>query len=515
MANSFNSGSRSGNFLCSGRRGDFNATGELGQPVYSVAIALREAIRRSSKTEPPLAYFLAIPQPDETGEHIDWYADPCVCGPTPDGAAVINWNNATEAEKAAAKPKLLAFEESVNAFSARLLQNSHEGTGDKHTFAKLLPKVLTTPSRLVEAKGHSQERYILDPSYVFLVGPDQQPVLAFWGFSHPQSATSTEPFHFLNTPSAALATAPQAVPAQASGATLAATAPIAPMAAVPVATASRHFDLWRILRWLLLLLLLLLALFFAWRSCTQPTLPTLPGLGVHSPNTGANAFKQPGGFNPPTISWPGFMAKWGIGSGTASGVALPDMPAPAAANNATMPVIPDLAAPAAQPTPPPQPSSGTTPVDIATPANLPSPAALAADTGMATPPLAQLGPELHIPPDLSNQAVPSYINGQWQVHAIQDQQTGRPVRLEYAIQDGQGQVRIQQGNGISCQGPVQATGQGSGLLINSLDQAHCDDGSRYQMPEVQCHVNANQDTECLGRYDGNPAFPISMRHATE
>lgn len=542
MERSFNSGSRSGVFLCSGRKGDFNATGEMGQPVYSVATTLREAIRRFSKTQPPLAHFLAIPQPDESGEQIDWYADPEISDSASGGATIVNWNNATDHEKAVARPKLLAFEKSVNEFSAQLLLKNPDGRGDKHTFAKLLPKVLITPSRLVEAKEKSSDHHVLDPSYVYLVGPKQQPVLAFWGFSHPQ-VTSTEPFHFLQSPAvvppvpAIPVTPVNTVPVAAP---VAATAAIPP-AVAPVVAAKKGVDIWRILRWLALLLLLLLSLFFLWRSCTpsMPRTPGMPNIGMSVPNMDGSFQGKFAGLNLP--QWLGFLPKFGgssesgvggqrnlaspnMGAGFSS-PEFPDVDVNGSQSPATSglmaqetntsdaqfdPVMPDITSdPSGQP--PALPDTDVTMPPVATPV---SPAGLANATG-TNPPAVQLGPELHIPPELSTQAVPSYLNGQWQVHALQDEQTGRPVRLEYDIRDGHGQVQIHQGNGVSCQGPVQAVGQGSGVRLNSAAEAHCDDGSSYQMPEVECRVNASQHTECSGRYDGNPAFPISVRQASE
>lgn len=501
MSSSVSSGDRSGSFLCSGHKGDFNVTGELGQPVYGVAIALREAIRRFSKADFPLAHFLAIPQANETGERIDWYADPALSGSVAEGTTVINWSNATDAEKEVALPKLLAFRDAINSFSAERLQKHPEGSGDKHTFAKLLPKVLITPSCLAETKGASQYHYNLEPSYIFLVGPTQQPVLAFWGFSHPQSATTSEPLHFLSTPAAK----PIVPVTPAVSTAIPATTPpevVVPVAAAPVVKIG--FDWWLLLRWLLLLLLLLLCLFFVWRSCSQPPLPSLSMPDVRAPTIDLNAHK----------------------------VALPAVttPAIAAANNAASGLGNTSPTSALAATTPENIAAVTLPNDIAvepslTPPNVVGAASEAAttvaapnlvpNTALTDPALMQLGPELSLPPELNDPAMANYLNGQWNVYGIQDQQTGRPVRLEYVVEQGKGQVRVQQANGVSCHGPVQATGQNAALLINSSTETQCDDGSRYQMPAVQCQVNANQQTECLGRYDESTAFPISMRQAYE
>src|SRR5699024_2873938 len=83
-------------------------------------------------------------------------------------------------------------------------------------FASLLPKTLITPSQLKEIGSAESSAYIIDPSYIYLVGAEQHPVLTFWGFSQPNAKNNQEPFHFLHSPIKAapiLATAPPAVAA--------------------------------------------------------------------------------------------------------------------------------------------------------------------------------------------------------------------------------------------------------------------------------------------------------------
>ena len=71
-----------GQLLVSGNPQNYSAIGEAGQPIYSVAFQLREAVRLKAGAD--VANCLAIPQRNEQGSVIDWYAPergdvvPCV-----------------------------------------------------------------------------------------------------------------------------------------------------------------------------------------------------------------------------------------------------------------------------------------------------------------------------------------------------------------------------------------------------------------------------------------------------
>lgn len=476
-----------GHFLCSGNLSDFKATGELGQSVYQVATALRDTIRRHSKSIAPLERFLAIPYENPQSNSVDWYADASIPTRSDEQTVVINWNQADAAEQKIAKEKILHFKDEIIALSESISKKQNNTTNDLYLFSQLLPKTLITPTEYGELKDGKN---IIDPSYLFLVGSDQQPVLAFWGFSHPNTPLSSNPFHFLSNPRVAAA-APIATPSVAALATTPAAAPPIP----PISPAvEEKRSVWSWLRWLLLALLLSFLLFFVWRSCTKPAVPTLPNIGIPNasltePNTALNPpSNRLWGMNLPNMSWPNWLPKFGLGAGTPNTPAMPAA-APALPNTPTVPT-----------------AVPTTPATPDTPAMQPQP--------QQPPTLPALGPELQIPPQLASQAMPSYINGQWQVYGIQEQNTGLPVRLEYNIKDGEGAVRIHKPDGMLCNGSVQAAGLAAGLQINSTSQAACADGSTYDMPEIECGLNAHQQTECFGRY-GNQQFPISMRHATE
>lgn len=530
MTKRINTDGVGGHFLCSGHLKDFRAVGELGQSVYQIAFALREAIRRnSSSSSSPLEYFLAIPQANSNSQEVDWYADERLNTADNSDTSVVNWNQATPIEQEVARQKLLDFEQRINQLSQKLLEKSQGKKGDLFTFANLLPKTLITPSELKEISSDSSgsSARTIEPSYIYLVGAEQHPVLAFWGFSTPNADTSAEPFHFLrksiSTPVQPAFVASPASEAPPTKASIPASTAAAPPTTTPPPLAPKRN--WSWLRWLLLGLLLLFFLFFVWRSCSRPSLPALSTPSISAPSLPNVPTTPQSLWGMRLPNWfPSFGLKPGTSSVSAPQLSMPNLPTPTGRNEpsaALSPVSPSEPGSALRPSTDPSAATAAPPfveppaTTAASPSTAPSATTAAAPpnlTSTAAPP--QLGAELQIPPQLANESTPSYLNGDWQVHAIQDQTTGRPIRLEYSIQDGEGLVRVHQSNGTNCLGSVQASGLNAGMQINSTSQAQCNDGSSYEMPQVECKLNAHQETECFGRY-GNQTFPISMRHAVQ
>lgn len=555
MQNNFNNNAVGGQLLCSGDLKDFNAVGELGQSVYKVAYALREAIRRNSPNAENLHYFLAIPQENEVARTVDWYADPSLGG---ENSIVINWNQASAQEQLQARQKLFEFKQSIDTLSQELQEKTTDEKGDIYTFSKLLPKVLRTPCLLIgkqsidawkspqtpgvsqvnsgsqatdgpKSTGGSQANIELqtiqiEPSFIYLVGPQRQPVLAFWGFTNPKALSEQHPFHFLNHTPAPVQPTPVQSPVNN---TLGANPPI-------TIVTKKKFDWWRWLRWLLLALLLAFLLLFGLRSCTNISLPffngslSAPSLNTPSlnlPSANLDAPRKFLGFN-----LPNWLPKFGFGGKSggldAANGSLPSSNNQPSANdqlpaNNMLPNDGDNAL--LDESNIPVDGDGLTadesladkdmpPVDD----SLAEPPVLdpnAQDQGSQTaPPTPTLGPELQMPPKIAA-GTPKFLNGKWNIHGLQDQKSGRPVSLEYDLQDGVGTVKVNQSNGVSCSGSVNANvGSNSDLNVGSHGNAACEDGSSYEMPEIKCQQNANQETECFGVYD-EQQFPVSMRQS--
>ena len=460
-----------GALLRSGKSGSFTALGETGQPVYRAALQLREAIRRKN---PEMVDHLAIPQSDELGNQIDWYSGL-------DGD-VIPWSSATEEERAPARRQLEALKTALEELSQRFLvtDSGEQQQGDKAVFGKLLKRVIHFP----------------DENFVYLV--QGKPVLTFWGFEHAGTG-NLDPLHCLYQvpPAFTLPPVVEAAPV---------VAPVVPVVARPW---------WRRWWWLLLLpfLLLLLWLLLGLRGCVPIPLVAVDLLPegivpaekqLEEPQLTGNATTLNG------VPVTGTVVGSTTGTGTGTAVTEPlAVEAPAVDGNEADAAPADLAKdpaedaandPAAEaPTAPPE--NKTAPPDITSPE---------AEKSAAAKP----GPPLSIPPDAADGAA-KFLDGQFRAGAgIQDRRTGKPLRLEYQLKDGKGEVTVHQADGTKCTGPVSATMKGGSLAIDSQGQAVCGDGSTYDMPKVNCRKGATTVADCTGGY-GKEQFPMSMRHVAE
>ncbi|WP_095126947.1 SrfA family protein [Pseudomonas sp. Irchel s3h14] len=455
-----------GALLRSGKSGSFTALGETGQPVYRAALQLREAIRRKN---PEMVDHLAIPQSDELGNQIDWYSGL-------DGD-VIPWSSATEEERAPARRQLEALKTALDELSQRFLGTdpAEQQQGDKAVFGKLLKRVIHFP----------------DENFVYLV--QGKPVLTFWGFEH-SGTGNRDPLHCLYQvpPAFTLPPVVEAAPV---------VAPVVPVVARPW---------WRRWWWWLLLLpflLLLLWLLLGLRGCVPIPLVAVDLLPegivpvekqLEEPQLTGNVTTLNGVPVTGTV----------VGSTTGTGTAVTGtngVEAPAVEGNEADVAPADLAKdpandPAAEsPTAPPE--NKTAPPDVTSPE---------AEKSAAAKP----GPPLSIPPDAADGAA-KFLDGQFRAGAgIQDRRTGKPLRLEYQLKDGKGEVTVHQADGTKCSGPVSATMKGGSLAIDSQGQAVCGDGSTYDMPKVNCRKGATTVADCTGGY-GKEQFPMSMRHVAE
>jgi len=167
----------SGALLRSGRLQEFKPLGEDGQPVYTSAPQLREAIRL--KLGRDAAYCLAVPQRNETGDRIDWYA--------PEEGDVVPWSAATDEERLEAKAMLVKMHASLLQVASAM---RGEQSRDRQIFGRLLEKVI----------------YFPDNSHVYLV--NGKPVLTFWGFTDTQGSSGEDPLGRLQPKAPALAADP-------------------------------------------------------------------------------------------------------------------------------------------------------------------------------------------------------------------------------------------------------------------------------------------------------------------
>ncbi|MTD37424.1 hypothetical protein GIX45_02025 [Erwinia sp. CPCC 100877] len=137
--------------LRSGSLNDFQAVGNNGQAVFESAVQIREALRLRGLEL--AASILAIPQVDESGQRVGWYA--------PAGKRVESWIGADGETRRKALRQLERCLEEITTLSERSQRASGPAV---RRFGLLLARAFTFPG----------------VNHVFLV--DGRPVITFWGF---------------------------------------------------------------------------------------------------------------------------------------------------------------------------------------------------------------------------------------------------------------------------------------------------------------------------------------------
>ncbi|NDL63163.1 SrfA family protein [Acerihabitans arboris] len=502
-------------FLRSGGLLDIYALGEQGRPVHASALQIRETLRLRQQQR--IADCLAIPQPNEDGDRIDWYS--------PRAGKVSSWAGASDAERASALREL----ESCQAVAAELCRRA--GMAEKaaqRLFGALLSKALRFP----------------DKQNVYLVGG--KPVLTFWGFVSLDKKTSADPFESLRpavdqapdkTMEVSFTALAQDVEPTARPIGVdepAATASSPPSQTFPAGEKSRPADNQRRRRWRVWWLLPALAVLATLASQIRggvsgvllspaPALsevsaekrilpasghapePAFPSRTPLAPLTGGAAAVHPAGVSATTYPAGGTTL---VNPGGADGRG-----AQATPNDAAHPASVPNGAPAAGDKPREDPTpvavGPTVPALQAPPPPADKPVAAAA----APEPASISKNALTLSPEAIKIGSTDFLNGNWRATVdIKTPLTGKPPSLKYQLNHGKGTVKITHGDGVTCRTAVDAGLMKSGnLVINSRAKARCSDGTRYQIPEVACRQGAKGVAECKGRYDANTTFPITMK----
>ncbi|CAK9885076.1 MAG: hypothetical protein XXXJIFNMEKO3_01468 [Candidatus Erwinia impunctatus] len=137
---------------------------------------------------------------------------------------------------------------------------------------------------------------------------------------------------------------------------------------------------------------------------------------------------------------------------------------------------------------------------------------------------------LVMPPDSLKNGTTEFLNGRWRVTASSDTTEtantasaryqfaqGKPAfDLRYQFNKGKGTVRVDQGEGVTCQANVSAAVMKTGnLIINCRTKARCSDGSRYTLPEITCKQSASGPADCSGQYDSDTPLTMIMKRESK
>ncbi len=549
-----------GPLLRTGTLTDYHPVGAVGHPVYLAASQLRAALAR--RLGPDLADTFAIPQRNEDGDTLDWYA--------PRPGPVVPWSAASPEERTSIHGQLLEMRARIDEL-ARTMQADTDP--ERQVFGRLLAHVLSFP----------------DEEHVYLVGG--RPVISFWGFVRDRDAVGSDPLVDLSRLAA----------------------PPTPSAEDAVPTGRRGLPWWL---WVPALLLAgLLLLLFLLRGCEpvssllspegageiEPVaLEPLPEESLPSPEESVlpdspvdtletldrTAIDRHTRITTETAPAAGRVAGESadsllvdtevqrlldeadgvveeppstgdaveIGAGDATADASPessDVPLDASAGDGSIPVVGpeadvDAAADAEgdpvpaetdasvdQPAVEPESSAaeevapeaapdaveeiGGTP-DATDPESAEQagadPASPSSQPSDGTGPAASRGAAAAGAGSTAGTASPtlSGLSSGWRTAtSLQDPKTGLPIQMEYRSQDGVGQLRLKRHDGSVCQTGAGARMEGGRLVIDSSGDIRCADGTNFGRPRVECETGKDGKPSCAGSYPGGGTFSLDVQ----
>lgn len=439
-------------FLRSGNLDTLLALGENGQPVWASALQIRETLRLRRQTT--LANCLAIPQANDKGDRLDWYA--------PFNGKVKSWLAASDRERRLALELLTLNQQDLQALSLRARDAENPAM---RLFGALLSKTLQFP----------------DQQYVYLV--DGQPVITFWGFVDPQARTREDALACLRD------TLDEALPPLVAEPPAPAAPPVAAVSDAPlVAEVTPEPEP---------------------LPEPEPVLP--PAEPVPPPAVAPRARLRPLALLLPVAA----AAAAGVAFWLHSPAPQNNPPAdtaqvaPAAAGAPPAALV--KAAALATTLPQRQASVVAAPAAETPAAPAPAPAEIVAEH--TEPAKAD---DLVMTADDARLGSVKFINGNWRVTLRQTNlPTGKPPSLRYQIRNGKGTALIVQGDNIRCKADVTAAMTSAGtMVVRSRYTASCSDKSRYRMPELVCKAG-DGIASCTAQYGADQAFPLTIKRESK
>ncbi|AYX17730.1 virulence factor [Yersinia pseudotuberculosis] len=465
---------------------DILALGENGQPIYTSALQIREALRL--KKQQYIVDCLAIPQINEQGNRIDWYA--------PFEGKVTSWIAASSTERKAAVKQLAICLASASDISLRAKKSEKAA---QQLFGALLAKALQFP----------------DQNHVYLVSG--KPVITFWGFVSQDKKMRSDPLDCLRQSTDVVESAIKVESIVKAESTVVPPEIRAKTVVTPAAVElSPQADI-----------------------IPTPQLVAEPEITV-----GSELIKTP-------VRWLRIGGVLSIAALIGALVAqfsgnLPGSTAPTAeTQSSTAEHMTEQLEPSASHKPqvtadalaPVEPITASVPPPIMQPllpldhAPVPPDAKVAAELIAAesivaepmavepiavepvTPPVTRANNNaLILPANAVKIGSTAFLNGNWRaIPEIKSSLTGKPPSLRYQIKQGKGSVKITHGDNVTCRANVTAGLMKSGnLVINSRYRAQCSDGSKYQIPEIVCKQGTTDIADCKGRYDANTTLSMTM-----
>ena len=443
-------------FLRSGNLDTVLALGENGQPVWTSALQIRETLRLRRQTT--LANCLAIPQVNERGDRLDWYA--------PFTGKVKSWLGASDHERRQALELLTLNQQDLQALSLRARDAENPAM---RLFGALLSKTLQFP----------------DQQYVYLV--DGKPVITFWGFVDPQARSRDDALACLRD---SLEDAlPPLLPEPPAPAPLMVAPVIAPLIEVPPAAAQPVIE--------------------PEPEAEEPAVEDIAEAAPEplpepvAPPRRAFAVRPLMLLLPVAALVAAGVAYWLHSAPQPAAISVADVPVPVSKPPAVMVKAEKLAA-----TLPQTAATVVAAAPVATPVAPPEVVAEHTEPAKAD--------DLVMTTEDARVGSVKFINGTWRVTLRQTNlPTGKPPSLRYQIRNGKGTATITQGDNIRCKADVTAAMTSAGSMeVRSRYTATCSDKSRYRMPELVCKAG-DGIASCTAQYGADQVFPLTIKRESK
>ncbi|EPF17012.1 Uncharacterised protein [Cedecea davisae] len=447
--------------LRSGCLDDFLALGENGQAVFDSAFQIRETLRL--RKQQAVADALAIPQPNDEGDRVDWYS--------PQEGSVTSWAAASDEERRTALRYLDNCLSNVASLSARCQQAEKTSI---RLFGALLEKALQFPG--------SQHVYLVNG----------KPVITFWGFVNLNQGARDDVLECLRAVEPRepeIAFIPEEVMPEPEPLPVVISEPEKPLLEAPVALQASDES---------------------------------PVYSIGPAPANAAVVEETPEVQPQPASAPQARRRWllPVAAVVALAVAVPvgyflisgQQPAPVAVAQAE--VVPQPGAPRpVQVVEVAKSSLPLTQAEVVVPPK-PEPAPVAAPEPEVIAVAADVPKNaLILPAEALKIGSTKFLNGTWRAQInFSDPITGKPPSLRYQIANNKGSVRLVYGDNVVCKAEVfSGLHQSGALMIKTRGSARCSDGNRYPMPEVTCKTGSNGAAECTGRYENDKVVPITFR----
>lgn len=449
--------------LRSGCLDDFLALGENGQAVFDSALQIRETLRL--RKQHAVADSLAIPQPNDEGDRVDWYA-PCE-------GSVLSWAAASDEQR----KKALRYLDNCQANVATLIQRCKQA--DKtaiQLFGSLLANALQFPG--------SQHVYLVDG----------KPVITFWGFVNLNQGAREDVLDCLrvaDVPEPVIEFIPEPQPE-------AEPTPVSePPAAQPVVVTEVVLS-----------------------DPDEPLVYTAQPRAV-TPKPEPVIEEAAPAPQPVAVKRKSRLWLLPVAAAAVALIATPvaykflSAPAPQPLAVAQAEAKPQtIAPPAIQPVDA-APVKSTLPLVEAAVVAPPAPEPAVEEAPAA--PVVVPKNALVMAADALKAGSTKFLNGTWRVTLdVKDPITGKPPSLRYQIANNKGTARLVHGDNIVCKVEVFSGLQQSGtLMIKTRGSARCSDGARYPMPEIACKPGDGGVAECSGRYESDTVVPMTFKKVSD